>query len=351
MLFLRRKNKERDVRPLAPVTTRPPPDTIDALQASDFYADAFSYFRDYPPRSLMSDHSRAVLYCLIRILRPTYIAEIGTLYAGTTEAMARARWENNWGIIYTADPFGADRCPAIIGQWPKDLQNFVSFHPLSSMDFLSYLTQRRISLDFTLVDGNHDYEFALFDLQMAARMTRPGGIVVMDNAEQSGPFNAARTFLAANPRWCELGSAVADHDRSNPFDASRASLPGTSFIVLRAPDHPAIGEVPVSWGQVETDAPCMAGLAFELPKQTAAGTLYYQVIFRGFAGSAEPIEAKRIGRARVDVTGATTLAHRFDDPLQLPDGGKYTIEIDVCWQADAGSAPLELLSAPKPLTD
>ena len=66
----------------------------------------------------------------------------------------------------------------------------------------------------------------------------------MDNAEQSGPFNAARTFLAANPLWRELGSAVASHDPSNPFNPERASLPGTTFIILQAPAHPAIGDVP-----------------------------------------------------------------------------------------------------------
>jgi hypothetical protein len=223
MLFFR-KNRGRDLRPLTPVTKRPPPDSVESMQSSAFYADAFSYFRDYPSRSLMSDHSRAVLYSLIRIRRPTYICEIGTLHAGTTEVLARACWENNWGIIYTADPFGGERCPPIIAAWPEDMRKYASFHPFSSMDLFGYLTQRQISLDMTLVDGNHDYEYALFDLLMAARITRPGGIVVMDNAEQSGPFNAARTFLAANPLWHELGNAVASHDPANPFNPERASL-------------------------------------------------------------------------------------------------------------------------------
>jgi predicted O-methyltransferase YrrM len=348
MLFFRKK-KQGDLRDLAPVTKRPPPPTIDRLQSDAFYADVHAYFRDYPPRSLMSDHSRAVLFSLIRILRPTYIAEIGTFHAGTTEAMARAAWENNWGIIYTADPFGAERCPAIIGQWPEDLRKYVSFHPLSSMDFLSYLVQRRISLDFTLVDGNHDYEYALFDLLKAARMTRPSGLIVMDNAEQSGPFTAVRSFLAANPLWRELGSAVADHDPSNPFDASRASLPGTSFVILQAPAHLVVGDVPCSWGQAETDSARMAGLVFALPDQTTAGTLHYQVIFRSFKEGDEPIEAKRIGRVRIGLPAGATLTHAFDDVLELPAGEKYTVEIDMAWQADAGAPPLELISVPAPL--
>ncbi len=62
--------------------------------------------------------------------------------------------------------------------------------------------------DLVLVDGGHDDQYALFDLQMTARLLKPGGIVIMDNAEQTGPFKAARTFLAENRAWRELGGAL-----------------------------------------------------------------------------------------------------------------------------------------------
>lgn len=72
------------------------------------------------------------------------------------------------------------------------------------------MDKKDVVLDLILIDGNHDFEFALFDLQMAARLMRPGGIVVMDNAEQSGPFYAAKQFLDRNPAWRELGRCIAD---------------------------------------------------------------------------------------------------------------------------------------------
>jgi len=350
-LLLFGKADRRDVRPLSPVATQSPPASVDSLQSSAFHAEALSYFTAYPARSLMSDQSRAVLFSLIRTLRPTYIAEIGTLYAGTTEVMARATWENNWGIIYTTDPFGGKRCPPIIAGWPKDLRKYVSFHALTSMDFFHYLDQRRISLDMTLVDGNHDYEFALFDLQMTARRTRPSGIVVMDNAEQSGPFNAARVFLSLNPMWRELGRAIADHDPSNPFNASRSSMPGTSFIILQAPPYLSIGEGPHSWGQTRIYASRVEGLTFTLPQQVTGGALHYQMIFRSFfTNGPMPVEAKAIGRIRIDANEPMTFAHNFEEALQLPEGAQeYTAEIDVSWQADAGSPPLELAAAPEPI--
>lgn len=345
------KDRRRDARPLSAVTTHAPEACVASLQSAPLYADAVSYFTKYPARSLMSDESRAVLYSLIRGRRPTYIAEIGTFYAGTTEVMARACWENNWGIVYTTDPFGADRCPRIIRAWPKDLRKYVSFHPLSSMDFFAYLDQRRVSLDMTLVDGNHDYEFALFDVQMAARRTRPSGIVVMDNAEQSGPFKAARDFLQLNPLWRELGTAIAAYDPAAPFDASRASLPDTSFIILQAPAFQPIGNGPHSWGQTPTGSSRVSGLAFTLAEQPTAGTLHYQVIFRAFfPDGTPPIEAKAIGKVRIDDVKSTLLAHRFDEALQLPPGGhQYTTDIDVSWRADAGAPPLGFAASPQPI--
>ena len=345
MVFFRR-NSRRDIRPLVPIAKQPPPVSLASLQSSAFYAEVLQYFRDYPATSLMSGDCRCVLFSLIRILRPKDIAEIGTYHAGTTEVMARAAWENKQGTLHTTDPFGGERCPPIIAGWPKELQKHVSFHPLNSMDFLSHLMRRRISLDMTLIDGNHDYEFALFDLQLVARMTRPSGIVVMDNAEQSGPFHAARTFLSYNPTWCELGSTMADHDPSRPFDATRASMPGTSFVVLQAPPHLVVGEFSSS-GQIDTDIPRVSGLALVLTEQTTAGTLHYQAILRRFEEGSVPVEVKAIGRIRIDVADTTRLTHKFDTALHLEEGGHYTFEIDMSWQPDADCPPLALTSTPE----
>jgi hypothetical protein len=40
------------------------------------------------------------------MLRPKVVAEVGTLFAGTTETLARALWENGEGVVHTTDPFG-----------------------------------------------------------------------------------------------------------------------------------------------------------------------------------------------------------------------------------------------------
>jgi len=313
------------------------------------YAAVLAYFAEQR-QALMSDHSRAVLFSLIRMHRPQVVAEIGTLYAGTTEIMARALWENGTGIVYTTDPFGAERCPGIIATWPTDLREITRFYPLSSMDFFLELERQKVALDMVLVEGNHDYEFASFDLLMAARPLRPGGIVVMDNAEQSGPFKAASTFIDRNPAWREVGDALASSDPAKPFDAARASLPGTSFIVLQAPDHLPIGAGPHSWGQMSTKASTLEGFSIELPPQATAGTLHYQAILRAFWPNGDIPEIKTLGIIRLDLNGsASSVAHRFETPLRFDQGAEYTFEIDLSWQADMASSPLALARVPLPL--
>ena len=117
------------------------------------------------------------------------------------------------------------------------------------MDFFARMVLENKIFDLLLIDGNHDHEYALFDLQMAARLVRPGGVVIMDNAEQSGPFKAAQLFLAANPAWREIGNAIASYHPLKPFERDRASLPNTAFLLLQAPEYLSIGEGPHSWAE------------------------------------------------------------------------------------------------------
>jgi predicted O-methyltransferase YrrM len=342
--------KAIELRPLKAIAapTGKPSDIVN-LVSTPAYRDALAYFAKYPPRSILSDESRAVIYMLIRTMRPEVVAEVGTMFAGTAEVMARALWENGTGIVHTTDPLGGDRCPQIIASWPQELQQLTRFYPLNSMDFFHHLDRQRVTLDLVLVDGNHDFEFAFFDLQMSARLLRPGGIVLMDNAEQTGPFKASQLFLANNREWRELGSAVASHARSTPFDSARASIPRTSFVILQAPDHVPVGEDFRSWGQVRTKSAHFDGIRLELPAQRTSGWLHYQAMLRAFHDDGSVPESKAVGKLRLEVDRSDTVEHPFDKPLRFPEGAQYTYEIDLAWEPDTGCPPLALLTAPTPL--
>jgi hypothetical protein len=327
---------------------------LEAYMAGPAYRELMAYFADYPARSLMSAQNRAVLYGLIRMMRPKVVAEIGTLFVGTTEVMARALWENRAGVIHTTDPFGAERCPGIIAAWPPELREITHYYPLNSMGFFNELDQHRVAPDIVLVDGDHNYEPALFDLQMAARLLQPGGIVIMDNAEQTGPFQAARTFVTGNPAWRELGGAIDAHDPGNPFVKTRASLPETSFLILQSPPHLTISEGPHSWGPLlPIEAPYVGGLLFELPAQRTAGTLLYRVFARGFAdGNRFAHEVQTSGSLRLVLEGAPAkISHLFSEPLTFDVPTRYTgprfyAEVELSWVADPGSPALALSAVP-----
>ena len=100
------------------------------------------------------------MYHLVQALRPQLTLEIGTYFAGTTEVIARALCANGSGGLLTIDPFGAERVPAILQTWPKDLSDSVSFMTMNSMEiFMAFDHLKRI-LDFSFADGNHAYTYA-----------------------------------------------------------------------------------------------------------------------------------------------------------------------------------------------
>jgi hypothetical protein len=118
----------------------------------------------------------------------------------------------------------------------------------------------------------------------------------------------------------------------------------------------SIGSGPYSWGQVPTPSPTLASLGLDLLPQTTAGTLLYQVFLRGFAdGNRYVVEYQGEGGVRLDLDGAAkTMVHKLARPLAVnvpADRGPaaFTFEIDLSWQADAGSPALALATLPRPL--
>jgi len=311
-------------------------------------------FRYCPPASLMSSNSRALLYCLVRMLDADTVAEIGTLFCGTTEVLARALMANLHGLVHTADPFGGERCPPIIAQWPPELQDLVRFYPEDSMAFLQRAAEGRWRFDLTLVDGNHDFEFVLFDLMMAARVANPGGVIVLDNFDLSGPLEAARLFLSNNSDWSELGTSMASWCAGEPFKERTLSFPGTAFLILKQSGGVTLKKHRiVSSGQSFIERRRIDGIGLRFGEQIACGRLHYNVHLREWASEARTSkEQKAAGHVDVDLSTAARLTCPFPQPLiarlseRHPDSHQ-AVEIELCWQPTLGSPDrLRLQAAP-----
>ena len=249
----------RSQPPLAPLYR--PDDRFDisatGLQAwyrSDCFRRVFEFYAGYPERSLFSYNGRALLHHLIVMLRPERLLEIGTMYAGTTEVLARAVWEAGRGHVETLDPYGAERCPALIDAFMPELRERVTFRARSSAIHLDQIIAGAGFYDFVLIDGSHELEFAAFDLEGSARVMRPNGIIVLDNIEQIGPRFATKHFLERHPEWIDVAGVVGTMVANRPLVRPTPSFPDSFNFVLQAPPYYVVNDVPRSFGAQTADS-------------------------------------------------------------------------------------------------
>jgi predicted O-methyltransferase YrrM len=316
---------------------------------SDTFERICMRYRNYPEQSLQSNEARAFLHHLIVMRRPERALEIGTFAAGTTEVLARALWEAGRGHLDTIDPFGGERCPPIIAALPAPLQERITFAAVSSAAHFDRAMAENLFYDFVLIDGNHEFEYALFDLLCSARLMRPGGLVVLDNIEQPGPRLATRMFLQHHSEWRDVAGVVGRIDARRPFAMPQPSFPDTKFYLLEAPPQYMVGPGPRSFGAVEVDRAEVEGIEVHLAAP-AHGTLHIQVFARTF-GVAQPEELA--GMRIVELEPASIPAGQpvrltLDKPLRtaFPQAGlPRRVEILLAF---SGDQKLALRSPPLP---
>lgn len=316
------------------------------------YQAAQVMFANYPERSLCRTIDRMLLYHLVRAMRPENVIEIGTYFAAGSEVMTRALWENGKGVLHTIDPFGPIRGPALIGRWNDQLRHHVRFYPWSSMELFQRLAEQRTPIDMAFIDGNHDFEFALFDLQSAARFMSPGGVIVMDDANQSGPFWASKVFLEQNPGWSELGNCI-EKAEADPFGPLPSLFPESKFLLLQAPRGVVVGKLPFTTGQVACQNGQLEGIRLSLPPGQQ-GELLGRVFLRAFPAGQSPqqlISSFRTtihGEPEQDVPLGETLRTHSADLSPLP---RHSFEIVLMWRPRKAGAALHLCAAPSPIVE
>jgi predicted O-methyltransferase YrrM len=318
-------------------------DPVKEILSSIEFETATQFFTDNPAaqRSLVSGQAQALLYSVIRNLRPDHVFEIGSYKAGTTEALCRALQANEHGLLHTVDPFRGDYVAATIAHWPTELVRHVTIHSMSSMDFYMEMERQSVRPGVVFVDGNHDYEFALFDIGRAAKYMTPGGFIFVDNVAQPGPFFAARDFLSANPGWREIGGSTDEFDESRSFDRRRSPVPHTDFIVLRAPAAHVVSGRPTTFGRVRWWSPGVKGIELQLDQPAATGLLDVQIVLRGFGS--QPVEM--IGETSLRLHGASG---SVSVPLQITLQGQFTYFTVEPWLIWRGDQPLAITVPPKP---
>ena len=321
---------------------------------SKAYRTELETFRAVPAHSLLSSAGRAFLFHLVRTTLPQTVLEIGTYFAGTAEVIARALHQNGTGLLITTDPFGGERCPLIFRQWPDALRRHVRFHAINSMALAQSLAQEQRLIDVAFIDGCHDYEYVLFDALAFGKLVRPGGVLVLDNAEQPGVYRACAEFLRHNPDWSELGDAMKMEVPDNPFAPTlgRSSVPDTTFLVLRAPDYWSVAPRGfLSTGQIRHEVTSFDAVRLQFQEDPPVGRLSIEACFRAF-GQTLPLELRSLLTVDLDGTeGVGTLRLPIDPVLKVPadsvNSHDYvTLEIGLYWNPTDRRTPLRLRAMP-----
>lgn len=304
-------------------------DPIPAVLAAPEYQRCVAHFSTSPaaPTALMSPDSQALLFCVMRNLRPWVAVEIGTFRTSTTEAMCRAIHANRRGVVHTIDPFGGTVVPALLDAWPAALQPLVRFHEVTSMDFFCRSVPTGFKAELVLVDGNHDYEYAIFDIEAAARVLEPGGFIFVDNIAQAGPFMAASDFLANRPDWTQCVAPMGEMLR--PHDGNRTRIANTDFCVLRAPLRHTIAQRPLTIGQLAWRRGSLRGLELEI-MASSAGELQAPCVIRTFG---DVLTERIVNRTQTLEPTTGRVRVEFGDPVELGKDAA-TVEPWLTWRGD-----------------
>jgi predicted O-methyltransferase YrrM len=312
-------------------------DPIAAIISAPEFAELAEFFNDpkAAETALVSAVTQALLYALVRNLRPGQVIEIGTYRASTSKAICRALHANGHGFMHTVDPANGGPILRLIRRWPAALRARLCYYPASSMEFFDLALFQGVTSDLVFVDGNHDYEYALFDIQMAARLVRPGGFIAIDNINQGGPAYAARDFLRDHPKWRECGHSLAACPRGMAFDPARGTIPGTDLCVIRAPACYIIGRRMETRGPEKVAQGELGGIDMTIASP-ASGTLYAQYVVR----VREPRMSETTAQTSIelrDAIGPTRVPLPWVfEPRDVPL--ERTIELWLGWSGDSDLA-------------
>ena len=141
----------------------------------------------------------AFLQSLIAEYKPIQTLEVGMAYGISTlficDALARVGGTKHIVI----DP-GQEQSYRNIGRHNVDKAGFgkmIEFYEMTSDRALPQLAEKGTKLDFAFIDGWHTFDFTLVDFYYVDKMLKPGGVVVLDDADWAAVRKLCR-YIATN---------------------------------------------------------------------------------------------------------------------------------------------------------
>jgi predicted O-methyltransferase YrrM len=307
-------------------------------------------------RSITGADEMATISLWVEAQRPELCLEIGTFFAGTSRVIAEAlKAAGGTGKLLTIDPYGGHRVPDILAGWPDDLRGLVEFRPVNSMTLFDELETARTpkggksKLGLSFVDGNHNFEFALFDIIRSADFLAPGGAIVIDNMDQEGPRQAAARFLKWNPAW-QLYAA----DRLFDVNLNYADLAPVAWGVLLAPRGIQVSRMAFKFLERAVPHRTIRGIKFHAIESSGPGTLavklnYHACPYDYHLTGTNMVQELRTGEVRTGPGQAPVVEFATPAELVLPHA-EYNVnyELEVTFTPHGRGAGYVLLDKDQP---
>jgi hypothetical protein len=214
---------------------------VDALRARGFRVGPFSFYGWNDGDAALT---RAI-WCLIRHLHPSIVVETGVAHGMTSrlilEALGLSGAGNLWSIdLPPYDPHTRKQVGAAVDQERLHYRwNYIA--GTSRRRLPALLTQLR-RVDLFIHDSMHSAHNMTFELELAWRHLRPGGVMIVDDIDASPAF---AKFLNAHPGHDSL---VCTAEPLSP-DPRRFNHKGLFGIICRA-DR---GSSPIEVGQAHVN--------------------------------------------------------------------------------------------------
>ena len=180
-------------------------------------------------KSITAREEIAFMCLYINATGASNILEIGTYFAETTKILGN--WIGRTGKLTTIDPYGAHRVPQLLEKFEKQISDKIQYLPMYSMEFFASFSEKRqesstFNFELVFVDGNHNYEYALFDILSSSKVISADGIIVVDNSDQDSVALALTNFLENQKDFLVVGEQgiIATNHALEIFKGKKSTL-------------------------------------------------------------------------------------------------------------------------------
>jgi predicted O-methyltransferase YrrM len=143
----------------------------------------------------------ALVYALVRALRPRVVVETGVAKGITSAYILAALSDNGIGMLHSIDlpPTALVMAQLVGAAIPNNLRKQWTYYWGSARRLLPSVLRRAHPVSLFIHDSDHSYDNMRWELEQAWRVLEPGGCLVADDVNLHTAFGDMATAVGAQP--------------------------------------------------------------------------------------------------------------------------------------------------------